>query len=48
MRGITGKVRMIPLRKLGEDAEKVSIGDTIEVDNKKGTNDDSSDLGGFK
>ena len=27
---------MIPLRKLGEDAEKVSIGDTIEVDNKKG------------
>tara|TARA_Y100000815_G_scaffold54608_1_gene44268 strand:+ start:317 stop:787 length:471 start_codon:yes stop_codon:yes gene_type:complete len=28
---------MIPLRKLGEDAEKVSIGDTIEVDNKKGT-----------
>jgi len=33
----SGKVRMIPLRKLGEDAEKVSIGDTIEVDNKKGT-----------
>tara|TARA_B100001750_G_scaffold232533_1_gene231755 strand:- start:209 stop:958 length:750 start_codon:yes stop_codon:yes gene_type:complete len=32
----TSKVRMIPLRKLGEDAEKVSIGDTIEVDNKKG------------
>jgi len=32
-----GKVRMIPLRKLGEDAEKVSIGDTIEVDDKKGT-----------
>ena len=32
----TGKVRMIPLRKLGEDAEKVSIGDTIEIDNKKG------------
>ena len=31
-----GKVRMIPLRKLGEDAEKVSVGDTIEVDNKKG------------
>ncbi len=30
-----GKVRKIPLRKLGEDAEKVSIGDTIEVDNKK-------------
>ena len=32
----SGKVRMIPIRKLGEDAEKVSIGDTIEVDNKKG------------
>ena len=32
----SGKVRMIPVRKLGEDAEKVSIGDTIEVDNKKG------------
>ena len=32
----SGKVRMIPLRKLGEDAEKGSIGDTIEVDNKKG------------
>jgi peptidylprolyl isomerase len=31
-----GKVRMIPLRKLGEDADKVSVGDTIEVDNKKG------------
>jgi len=30
------KVRMIPLRKLGEDAEKVSIGDTIEIDDKKG------------
>ncbi len=30
------KVRMIPIRKLGEDAEKVSVGDTIEVDNKKG------------
>ena len=30
------KVRMIPLRKLGEDAEKVSVGDTIEVDNKRG------------
>ena len=27
---------MIPLRKLGEDAEKVSVGDTVEVDNKKG------------
>ena len=32
----SGKVRMVPLRKLGEDAEKVSIGDTIEVDNKRG------------
>jgi len=31
-----GKVRMIPVRKLGEDAEKVSVGDTIEVDNKRG------------
>ena len=31
-----GKVRMIPLRKLGEDAEKVSVGDTVEIDNKKG------------
>ena len=30
------KVRMIPVRKLGEDAEKVSVGDTIEVDNKRG------------
>lgn len=25
------KVRMIPLRKLGEDAEKVSVGDTVTV-----------------
>jgi len=32
----SGKVRMIPLRKLGEDAEKVSVGDTIEIDQKKG------------
>ena len=32
----SGKVRKIPLRKLGEDAEKVSIGDTIDIDNKKG------------
>ena len=31
-----GKVRMIPVRKLGEDAEKVSVGDTIEIDNKRG------------
>ena len=30
------KVRMIPIRKLGEDAEKVSVGDTIEIDNKRG------------
>jgi peptidylprolyl isomerase len=30
------KVRMIPLRKLGEDAEKVSVGDVIEVDEKTG------------
>lgn len=32
----SGKVRMIPLRKLGEDAEKVSVGDSIEIDDKKG------------
>ncbi len=32
----SSKVRMIPTRKLGEDAEKVSVGDTIEVDNKRG------------
>ena len=31
-----GKVRMIPLRKLGEDADKVTVGDTIEIDQKKG------------
>ncbi len=31
------KVRMLPLRKLGEDADKVVIGDTIEVDHRKGT-----------
>ena len=31
-----GKIRKIPLRKLGEDAEKVSIGDPVEVDGKKG------------
>ena len=30
-----GKVRMIPLRKLGEDADKVSVGDLIEIDDKK-------------
>ena len=32
----SGKVRMIPLRKLGEDADKVGVGDTIEVDQKTG------------
>ena len=32
----SGKVRMIPIRKLGEDAERVTVGDSIEVDNKKG------------
>ena len=32
----SSKVRMIPIRKLGEDAEKVSVGDTIEIDNKRG------------
>lgn len=31
------KVRMIPLRKLGEDAEKVSVGDTITIDDREGT-----------
>jgi len=30
------KVRMIPLRKLGDDAEKVSVGDTIEIDERTG------------
>ncbi len=29
-----GKVRMIPLRKLGEDAEKVFVGDTITIDGR--------------
>ncbi len=32
----SGKVRMIPLRKLGEDAEKISVGDTIEMDERTG------------
>lgn len=32
----TGKIRMIPLRKLGEDADKVTVGDTIEVDQRTG------------
>ena len=31
----TGKIRMIPLRKLGEDADKVSVGDMIEIDGKR-------------
>lgn len=31
------KIRMIPLRKLGEDAEKVSVGDTITIDKREGT-----------
>jgi len=30
------KVRMIPIRKLGEDAEKVTVGDSIEIDGKRG------------
>jgi peptidylprolyl isomerase len=30
------KVRMIPLRKLGEDAEKISVGDAIEIDERTG------------
>ena len=30
------KVRMVPLRKLGEDAEKVNVGDTIELDERTG------------
>ncbi len=30
-----GKVRMIPLRKLGEDADRVSVGDTIDIDDKR-------------
>ena len=32
----SGKVRMIALRKLGEDADKVTVGDTIEIDQKTG------------
>jgi peptidylprolyl isomerase len=32
----TSKVRMVPLRKLGDDAEKVSVGDTIELDDRTG------------
>lgn len=32
----SAKVRMIPLRKLGEDAEKVTVGDTIELDDRTG------------
>ena len=30
------KIRIIPIRKLGDEAEKISVGDTIEIDNKKG------------
>ena len=30
------KVRRIPLRKLGDDAEKVSVGDAIEIDDRTG------------
>lgn len=30
------KVRMIPLRKLGDDAEKISVGDAIKIDEKTG------------
>ncbi len=30
------KVRMVPLRKLGDDAEKVSVGDAIELDDRTG------------
>ncbi len=30
------KVRMIPLRKLGEDAEKVTVGDSINLDGRDG------------
>src|SRR3989442_15842971 len=30
------KVRMIALRKLGDDAEKVSVGDAIEIDERTG------------
>ena len=32
----SGKVRMIPLRKLGDDAEKISVGDAIEIDQRTG------------
>jgi peptidylprolyl isomerase len=30
------KIRMIPLRKLGDDADKISVGDPIQIDNKNG------------
>lgn len=30
------KVRMVPLRKLGDDADKVSVGDSIELDERTG------------
>jgi peptidylprolyl isomerase len=32
----SAKVRMIPLRKLGDDADKVSVGDSIELDDRTG------------
>ena len=31
------KVRILPIRKLGDDADKVTVGDTIEIDSRKGT-----------
>lgn len=32
----SGKIRMVPLRKLGEDAEKASVGDAITIDGRRG------------
>ena len=32
-----GKVRMVPHRKFGDDAEKISVGDSIVLDNKPAT-----------
>ena len=32
----SGKIRMVPLRKLGDDAEKTSVGDEVEIDRRKG------------
>lgn len=31
------KVRMVPLRKLGDDAEKVAVGDELDLDGRRGT-----------